>query len=469
MSRNIGRSALAALAAGAMALTLGSAASAEVVDKDNPIISVPEATVGSAKLHRIADADRIRTAVKASNSSTNWGNFNTTFSNWWVCEDTTFTAVHQQPTTLPVGTTQHLLKSLLPRPTYVTCTVEVNPNTVKTTGKIDIIISRSDDYPDALAAAPLADVLDAPILLHPTNLVDRDSRPDHTNLGLHPDVEAEIKRLANIGEQSKTQVTVHLLGATQALSHAVENAIDAIPGVDLTLRHQGTNRYQTATSIASITANIYKIKSGAKTPDINVYLTTGENFPDALSAGAAAAENDGVIILTKHDGWDRDGFSRDFLAARNTWINDNWINRNTSEVFAVGVPAADAAQGSDGVTLAAAYEGRNRYHTAALTARGTFDNPKFFGIASGEIFADALVGGAFMANADGPLLLTQHNNLDEWTRDYLVDNQEGYVPPVPNVNNGDEIVVFGGGLSVSPEVSKQVRELLNELFASPSW
>ena len=468
MSKKIGRGALAALAAGAMALTLGSAASAEVVDADNPIISVPEATVGSAKLHRIADADRILTAVKASKSSNNWGNFNTTFSNWWVCEDTTFAAFHHQPVNLPVGTTRHLLRTLVP-PSYVTCTVEVNPNSIKTTGKIDIIVARADDYPDALAAAPLADVLDAPVLLHPNDLIDNDSRPGYTDLGLHPAVKAEIERLANIGVQNKTQVTVHLLGATQALSHAVENAIDDISGVDVTLRHQGTNRFQTATSIAGVTANWYRVDSGATTPDINVYLTTGLDFPDALSAGAAAAENDGVVILTNGTGWDRDGFSRDFLSARNTWINDGWFNRNTSEVFAVGGPSAAAAAGADGTTVAASYVGATRFETAAITAQATFNNPKNFAIVSGITFPDALVGGAFIANADGPLLLTNNDSLHPATADYLSDNGEGYDPVVPNVNSGDNVIVFGGGNSVSQNVSAQVKALLETLFAQPNW
>lgn len=85
MSKKIGRGALAAVAAGALALSLGSTATAAVVDPDNPIISVPEATVGNAKLHRIADADRILTAVKASQSYNAWGDIETTNNNVWQC------------------------------------------------------------------------------------------------------------------------------------------------------------------------------------------------------------------------------------------------------------------------------------------------------------------------------------------------------------------------------------------------
>lgn len=467
MSIKIGRGAVAALAAGAMAVTLGSAASADVIDEDNPIISVPVATVGSATLHRIADADRIRTAVKASQSA-NWGSVHTVYTNRWSCEGN-----YPQNTWDGARTNQATgTKIMVPvqvgrnRVIAVECTSVVAGE--RSYGRMDIIVARADDYPDALAAATLADVLDAPILLHPTNLVDNDSRPDHTSMGLHPAVEAEIARLA--GKVDRGQVTVHVLGGTGALSHDVENAIDAIPGVDRTFRYQGVNRYDTATNIANVTVGAYGIESGASLHDVNVYLTTGENFPDALSAGAAAAENDGVVLLTKGEGWDQDGFTRGFLDRLRDWVNDDtWWIRNTSEIFAVGGPAVRAASGSDGVDLAAGYSGVNRYETAELVARGTFDDPSHFGIVSGEIFADAVIGSGFMANADGPLLLTENDSLNEYTASYLRDNEEGYVPPQPNVDDGDTIVVFGGGQSVSMNVSNQVKALLDELFASPTW
>lgn len=467
MSIKIGRGAVAALAAGAMAVTLGSAASADVIDEDNPIISVPVAKVGSATLHRIADADRIRTAVKASQSA-NWGSVHTVYKNEWSCEG------NYPQNTWDGASTKQATGTKIMVPVYVgkgkwiavECTSVVASET--SYGRMDIIVARADDYPDALAAATLADVLDAPILLHPTNLVDNDSRPDHTSMGLHPAVEAEIARLA--GKVDKGQVTVHVLGGTGAISHDVENAIDAIPGVDRTFRYQGVNRYDTATNIANVTVGAYGIESGASLRDVNVYLTTGENFPDALSAGAAAAENDGVVLLTKGEGWDQDGFTRGFLDRLRDWVNDDaWWIRNTSEIFAVGGPAVRAASGSDGVDLAAGYSGVNRYETAELVARGTFDDPSHFGIVSGEIFADAVIGSGFMANADGPLLLTENDSLNEYTASYLRDNEEGYVPPQPNVDNGDTIVVFGGGQSVSMNVSNQVKALLDELFASPTW
>ena len=468
MSRKIGRGALAALAAGAMALTLGSTASADVIDTDNPVIGVPEATVGSAKLFRIADANRVLTAVKASKSSNAWGSITTSTTNVWDCQGN----YPQNPfdgatTTQSTGTRIEVpvLVGFFP-PTVISVECVSVVDTVTTSGTMDIIISRDDDYPDALAAAPLADVRNAPILLHPTNLVDNDPRPTHTDEGLVPQVEAEIARLAGLAGP-EGNVTGHVLGGTGALSHDVENAIDAIPGVDRTVRYQGMNRFETATTIANVTVGFYRIESGAAVPDVNAYLTTGLDFPDALSAGAAAANNDGVVLLTNGEGWDRDDITREYLKALRSFVDDNWM-KNTTEVFAVGGPSTRAAEGPDGVSLAASYWGADRYETATKTAAATFADPDHFAIVSGYTFADALVGSGFIANADGPLLLTQNDKLNNHTANYLKADSRPFGSG-PNVDNGDTIVVFGGGGSVTPQVSADVKALLDGLFALPSW
>ena len=84
-----------------------------------------------------------------------------------------------------------------------------------------IIVARDDEYTDALAATPLADVLNAPLLLNPKDKLD-------------PRVETEIKRLAASAAGKGETVQVHLLGGTNALSHDVENAIDkAMPKVGI--------------------------------------------------------------------------------------------------------------------------------------------------------------------------------------------------------------------------------------------
>lgn len=450
MSIKMRRGIFAAFAAGAMAVTMTPAAFADLDDSDgSPPVIVPDETVSEAEVFRIADATRILTAIEASESRNDWGQIYSNTKLVWDCSVDAFW-LDGWPVThgfwevgdyyYPIWETPHSDEEA-----RVRCEVVEGPT--KTWGKMDIIVSRSDDYPDALSAAPLADVLDAPILLNPTGALDAD-------------VKAEIERLAGIAGKGGRypNVTVHLLGGTDALSHAVENAIDAIPNVDRTLRYQGIDRYETAVNIAEVTVDHYGLESGADGNDVNTYLTTGINFPDALAAGAAAANNDGVVLLTRGTELDRRGFTEQFLIDLEDWVNDDRWDINTTENFAVGGPSAQAVADYD-IRVADTYVGVNRYETATLTAEAVFDldpaGTDNFAVVSGEGFADALVASGYIANLDGPLLLTQPTMLNGFTAAYLEDV----------VEDGDRIFTFGGPDALRLAVTNEIKALLEAKFA----
>ncbi|HHU09566.1 MAG TPA: hypothetical protein GXZ60_06080, partial [Intrasporangiaceae bacterium] len=374
MSNKNTRGVFAALAAGALALSMAPNALATVNDPDGaPIVNVPDEKVSNAEVFRIADSTRILTAIEASESRTDWGDidkYDDTTDLFWSCSKTGYPLDDKRVKGdgWAVGDFFYPVYIGLPMVGEVKCTVVEKVTEVGATyGSMDIIVARSDDYPDALAAAPLADVLNAPILLHPTTAP---AGSDANGNGVMDSVEAEIKSLAKVGAHEDVSVTVHLLGGTQALAHSVENGIDGIENVDNTLRYQGLNRYETAAEIARVTVDEYELASGAGLHDVNVYLTTGENFPDALSAGAAASNNDGVVLLTQATKLDTYDFTLDFLKDLRNWVDDDNRHINTSEIFAVGGPSATAAAGS--IDLAASYVGVNRYETATLTAEATF-------------------------------------------------------------------------------------------------
>lgn len=445
MSTNIRRSAVAAFAAGAMTLTMASSAFAALDDSDgSPVVAVPAETVMSANIYRIADTTRILTAIEASQSRTDWGDIEFTTNLVWDCSVPGFYmdgAPVGHPDLFPLGSVYYPIWGDNHQPGAVMCTVVVGSTT--STGSMDIIIARDNDYSDALAASPLADVVDAPILLNPTD-------------ALNADVRAEIARLAALAG-GQGWVTVHLLGGTNALSASVETSIDAIANVDRTLRYQGIDRYQTAVNIAEVTIDKYGLESGADGNDANVYLTTGINFPDALSAGAAAANNDGVVLLTKGTVLDARGFTDQFLQDLETWVwDENW-DINTSEIFAVGGPSATAAAAFD-IRLANSFVGVDRYETATKTAVGTFPTSQDidnFAVVSGEAFPDALVASGFIANLDGPLLLTRATSLTPVTADYLK----------AHVGNGDNVFTFGGPDSLRLAVTTAIADLLKAKFA----
>src|SRR5262249_49001083 len=107
--------------------------------------------------------------------------------------------------------------------------------------------------------------------------------PDSLNAA----TKAEIQRILPTGSD------VYLLGGTGAISSAVETQITALNFHPV--RIAGADRYETS----------LKIANAVDPPPGLVLAATGANFPDALSAGAAAGSFDtpssslsAVVILT---------------------------------------------------------------------------------------------------------------------------------------------------------------------------
>ncbi|WP_223701252.1 cell wall-binding repeat-containing protein [Sutcliffiella deserti] len=132
-----------------------------------------------------------------------------------------------------------------------------------------VILARGDTFPDALAGAPLAYKLDAPILLT-------------RQTALHDKTEAEIKRLG--------AKHVIILGGTEAISVKVSDKLTSI-GVTNVERIGGDSRYDTARKIAN--------RLGGN-PE-KAILAHGDNFPDSLSVAPYAAKHGYPILLTKTD------------------------------------------------------------------------------------------------------------------------------------------------------------------------
>ena len=131
----------------------------------------------------------------------------------------------------------------------------------------NVVLATADNFADALAGAPLAAHLEAPLLITPTG-------------GLDDRVAEEITRL---GAQR-----VWLLGGTAALSDTVVADLEAL-GIREITRVGGANRFETATLIAGM------IGSG------NAFLVEGGDFASALSASAVGALVGRPVLLTSAD------------------------------------------------------------------------------------------------------------------------------------------------------------------------
>ncbi len=471
MKKSIWRSTVVAATVGALAIGMvPSALAGDPINVDTPV-SGPIADPATVGTWRIAGNTRIQTAIEAAKTRTDWGRF---VINQFDC---TPAGIGMDGAVAPpnyaVGDVAQFnifapnLNPNFPFTIVQNCTVVAVNSFVK-----DIIIARDDDYPDALAAGPLADVTNAPVLLNPTDAFRTDGG------ALNSDVEAYIETQ----RASSGVLVVHLLGGTSALSQRVQDQLAALGNDVVVVRHQGADRYQTAVGIAQVTIfnQIFNwIFDGAPLNDVpqfgNVYLATGLNYPDALASGAGASANSGVVLLTKGDEFDKnpngDSFTYTFIQALPTTIL-NFLTpifgpnfpMNTPEVFGVGTQASTAAKNSLGSILAETYEGINRYETAALLAEDTFSDsfaPKhYFAVASGTNYPDGVVAGGYIANLDGPLLLSDPTDLyrafgdptgNPYTADYLQNN----------ANNSDLIFVFGGTGSLNQNVQDQIEDVVD--------
>lgn len=232
-----------------------------------------------------------------------------------------------------------------------------------------VVLARADGFPDALAGTPLAAAKTAPLLL--TGSASLDSR-----------TLAEIQRVLTAGK------TVYLLGGTVALSASVQTAI--VSAGYQVVRFEGVDRFDTAVRVA---------RDGLANP-VNLLVADGTNFPDALTAGAAAAKVAGAVVLS--NGSSAVPITSQYLSSR-----------PSLSLTSVGGPAATAYPAGQAIV------GIDRYDTSAQVAARFFPAPGTIGLASGANFPDALAGGAHIARFSGPMLLTDPSTLSPATQAYL--------------------------------------------------
>ena len=170
----------------------------------------------------------------------------------------------------------------------------------------------------------------------------------------------------------------------------------------------------------------------AAADNVPVFLGTGRVFADSLTAGPAAADQCGVILLTEND--------------KMSAPTIKWLQAAKPQVVAaVGGPARTAAASSATVS----FVGKDRFETAKLVNLRYLSDRNVLGIATGYDYPDALTGAALVANADGGMLLVNVTNVPYQTS--------------LGIQGGDwtQPVIFGGTGAVSAEVSAEINGILN--------
>lgn len=280
------------------------------------------------------------------------------------------------------------------------------------------VLARSNDYADALSAAALAGAYSAPVLLTGPGALD--GRVSAALVG-------------------RGFTNVILVGGEAALSAQVESGVKAL-GLSVS-RVAGGDRYATSLAAATKTAEMY----GANLK--GVFVARGDNFADALGAGAAAVRNKAALVLVPTSG---------VGAATVSFLTSKGL-----PVVAAGGPAANALAGVKGIALQKVV-GADRYETAALL-NSTY-NGKVNGaaLASGEDYPDALTVAVPTGKTGKALLLTKAAALPEATRKYLTDNAAAL--------KANPLNVIGGVAAIADAVKTSVQAITGgDLTPANRW
>jgi len=293
-------------------------------------------------------------------------------------------------------------------------------NYVDVSGEVDtVFLARGDDFADALAGAPLAAEMNAPILLTYSNKLAE---------------AAEEVLIDYIDDSEINKLTVYVLGGEKAISKkvvdALKEAIDDEFGFEPSVtRIGGADRYETAVKIAR----------KLDWDESEVIFASGENYPDALSVGPYAATESMPILLTRTDSLP--DCVEDFIEG---------LEPGMSAVVAGG----PAAVSEDVITSLTKIKsggtkvfgsdvervyGDTRYETAVELAKHfgleAGDEDAIF-IATGEDYADALTGAALASLNDTGILLVRKNAVPRKVDRFLDET-------------GQELTILGGEAAVS--------------------
>jgi putative cell wall-binding protein len=228
-------------------------------------------------------------------------------------------------------------------------------------------------------------------------------------------------------------------GVISAGSRVTENSLSQVARVPFPVevtkpssstRLQGANRYATAAQISQAAFP----ESGVS----KVFIASGQNFPDALSAGPVAATLAAPLLLTHPE----------FL------IEDTRLELerlSPDEIVILGGVAA-VSQALEEQLISAGWNvtrvtGANRFETSVLTSQLAFQTADTVFVAAGENFPDALAGSAAAIKESSPLLLVQGKSpaIIPAVASYLSDLRPSkiYVLGGPSVISDEVVAALG--------------------------
>jgi putative cell wall-binding protein len=268
-------------------------------------------------------------------------------------------------------------------------------------GASEIVLATGQNFPDALAAGPLAYSLSAPILL-----TTKDVLPKSV--------------IQFIQDKGVNKVTI--IGGNEAVSSQVESYLRNLLKLEI-YRISGNDRFETAAKIADELPESYEARA---------IVVNGRNYPDALSASSYAAQNGFPILLTESDRLPAvtaemlSGEEMTTVVGGTQVISDTVFNQ---------LPDPERISGKD------------RYETSAKMAE-LVSSPSSF-VATGTNFADALSGSVLAAMYGEPIILTRPTGLSEEAKAFF--NYYGVM----------NYTILGGTSAVGSEVEQELWNIAN--------
>jgi putative cell wall-binding protein/Ca2+-binding RTX toxin-like protein len=278
----------------------------------------------------------------------------------------------------------------------------------------NVVISRSNDYADALVSGSVAKGLNAPVLLVSSNSIPAD-------------IATELTRL--------NPVNIIVAGGPTAVSDAVFTELGTYASGAVS-RVAGANRYETAVELSKF-ANP---DASPTNPEARVYVATGASFSDALAVAAPAAR-DGHQVL---------------LVGQNTVpavVLAELQRLAPQEIVILGGPIAVSE--SVETTLRASWPvtrigGATRYDTAAMISAANYTPPvDTIYVTTGVNFPDALSLAPVAGAKGAPILLVPAN---------------GTIPPAILAEiqrlQPRNVVVIGGPVALAPALDTRLAPMI---------
>jgi putative cell wall-binding protein len=228
-----------------------------------------------------------------------------------------------------------------------------------------VYVATGDNFPDALSAAPAAAQDGAPLLLTP-------------GWALRADIAAEVRRL------DPDQIIV--VGGPGSVAPAVFDALKAIQ--PNTIRLSGIDRYAASRALVE-----FAFPDGAGT----VYVSTGENFPDALSAAAAGGTTDAPVLLVPGRSSTLDAATLELLLGLDP---DRILIAGGPGSVSPGIEARLAS-----IAPTTRLGGNDRFDASLSVTSEAFTSADRVFLATGFTFPDALGGSAWAGSMPARLIV----------------------------------------------------------------